>query len=62
MGTDGTPGWARTVVYLATSILGMWMLVHETLEAEPSELTIGAALVLLGVMPFAELDRRRRGK
>ena len=41
-------------------VLGIFMLVHETLSPSPREVIVGAALVLLGVPVALRLDEQRR--
>lgn len=40
--------------------LGIFMLVHETITDRPSELIVGAALLILGIPVVLRLDEARR--
>lgn len=55
--------WSRVLRDFAIVLVGIFILVHETLTVrEPNPLLIGAGLVLLGVPPSLRADEWLRGK
>lgn len=63
MSPENARAWARILRDFAIVIVGVFMLLHETLtSAEPNPLLIGAGLVLLGLPPALRADEWLRNR
>ena len=58
---DERPRWLRLAVYIVITSLGVYLLLDQNGRDHPNYLMVGAALVLLGLVPAAALDRWMRG-
>ena len=50
----------RVVRDILIASVGMFMLIHETLDDQPNELLLAAALLVLGIPAGLRLDERLR--
>ncbi len=62
MDPDAVAAWQAILRDLLIVLLGIFMLVYETVFVVPNAYIVGAGLTLLGVPPALRLDRRRRDK
>lgn len=60
---EAARAWSRIARDFAIVVVGIFILVHETLKTmSPDPILIGAGLVLLGVPPALRADEWLRGK